>query len=184
MTVRYYIVPMKTVSKGTIPSYVTEGGVAAGFTSIAIGSEPFALARANTTTLEDTAIVAHLDAFAIAPLDDLVASLKLITTQNAIEAAGIPGDWITVANTSREIVRAIAWQAIALQRVMASRLFTGGVTLATTVVSLPQATQDGLVAAINSTGPRATAVSVGLTLRQLFNDAIADWRYRFTPIEN
>ena len=121
-----------------------------------------------------TTIAADVDIVALSPeladgaaitvyLNGLVGTLP-VAISNALEAAGIPVDWITAGTTRRQLWRFIsAWHFINQRMTVAERTFLAN-NLDSTIGSLTQAARDRIAAWMTANGNLDTTWITGPTL--------------------
>lgn len=196
MSFRLYIVPK--VGSGAFhdafrPKYFSSQdgffAVAPAFQSVDYGFEPWMIVGADLPFSDDTAVVAQPDCFAL-PFD---LSVNLTTAQvtnvkNKLEAINVPAGWVTTGLTWIEVVRSVLGIFSFMQRLtamLAAPLFTGGVTLATTISQLPQAIVTALQDAATSFGLSTAGVTGATTLRAVLKslaDQFGDKPYAFGTV--
>jgi hypothetical protein len=116
---------------------------------------------ADLSTSDDNLVVGKPDAFAL-PFDlapNLTAQ-QVTNVQAKLEAINVPAGWVTTSLSWITVVRTVLGMFSFIQRygveyananvVVAPSIFTGGVSLATTFGSLPQAVQNAIIAAAQS----------------------------------
>lgn len=138
------------------------------------GADPTFLVASDVTPAELTALQALADVTVIPANLDSQLGANLATVQGKLEALGLPANTITATNTYRQVLRGLVAIFAVAQRFQMldtsdGRLFPPGITLATTVGSLSQATRDKINQAVTDAGYTLTGVTGATTLRQVLN---------------
>lgn len=174
MALRCYLVP-----KEQAPSPTTPGAMAtwpAHFFSIGIrsfgaidyGLEPVFLVRADVTNQQRNALIAFSDVDEFPANLDNTVGVNLATVTAALEAKGIPGDWVTSGMTYRAVLRWVARLFLIAQRLngRAGLQLLSDQTLSSTVGDLSIAKRQALNEAAQSLGLDTSGVTLGMTIRQ------------------
>jgi hypothetical protein len=177
MTLNLYVMPI--VGTGTSrsdprrPKYSTTIFPALQWGMFDYGNEPWCLVGVvDIDVPTDSTLSGEPDVLALpANLDQAIGSGAALTrARTGLESVNIPGTWLTAANTWRDAVRfvgAVCQFAQRYQGATGGVWFTGGVTLASTFNSLPQAARDGLTVAAESFGFDTSGITGTSTLRQI-----------------
>lgn len=174
MATRLYLVPITGAGTRTdprAPKYFRDGTIptVAVLTAAPYGFEPWVVVTADLPDDDRETVVAKSDAFLIpADLDVTLSTGAVISVSNKLEAINIPAGWVNTTLTWRDVMRTVLWMSAFMQRFTAlnvSRLFTGGVTLTSTVASLPAPVRANLAQAVTDLGLAAAGVTGGTTLR-------------------
>jgi hypothetical protein len=147
MAVHFYVVPKTTNDIGAIaPKYITALGVS--WQAMDYGLENAYLVGADVDAGQHTALSAETDVIAIPlALDNTIAPSALSTVQSTLEGMDIPANWVTTANTYRDVVRITAKVFAFMQRFHARErkvFFDVGLTLDTQWNQLTQAQKTAL----------------------------------------
>jgi len=175
MAVRFYLAPMETITDARNRQVRRAKYIAAlGITTSALndyGNEPTCLLAADVTPAQHTALVANADVSAF-PVDlDSTPGANLATVQSALETRNLPADDVT-ANTPYRII--LRWIIAIFSITTAQPLFTGGVTMDTTLGALTAQQRAELQANAQSAGYSTTGLTLQSTIRQALRRAITD----------
>lgn len=176
MTWRLYIVPRAGTGAfhdAFRPKYFNsqDGFFAAPvkFDSVDYGFEPWVIVGADLSVSDDNAVIAPADCFAL-PFDlsvNLTAG-QVTNVKAKLEAINVPAGWVTTSLKWIEVVRSVLGMFSFMQGLTAALggpLFTGTVTLATTISQLPQITVTALQDTAASFGLSTAGVTGTTTLR-------------------
>lgn len=176
MALRWFVVPKD--GSGTRldpyrPRYLY--GVAATW-SACDTQEPIMLVYADVTAVQLTAVAANADVQVFpANLDATIGAGALTVIQNFLEARNIPANWVTTADTYRELLRGCAWLCQLLvyfgAELRQARLFAAR-NLATTWAELPVGVQQALRDAAAHFALDTTGVTGTTTLRAILQGAM------------
>lgn len=180
MAQRFYLVPKVgdglTPFSAFRPKYTDPDDLGAGWNlagrwqALDYGSEASFLMAADVTGAEHTSLSAQTDVLAVPPaLDNNVSAIALATVRSKLEAANLPGSWVTTSHTYRQVLRTVRRAITLVQRYRGLHglpLFDG-VTLATQWNQLTQAQKDRFRAAADDLGLDYSAVTNDMTLRQI-----------------
>ncbi len=146
------------------------GWTLAPYVAMDYGLEPVFLVSANLSGSDHTLLAGQSDVTSVpANLDATVTAGALTTVQNALEALNLPAQWVTTSHTYRQVVGVVIRVSLLAQRFHGKgfgRIFDGGVTLSTTIGSLPQQKLNNLEEAAQSLGFDTSGVTGGMTIRQ------------------
>jgi hypothetical protein len=164
------------------PKYIslwepTNGGK---WTSFDYGDEPWCLVGiTDIPPAVETNLLANADVSTLP--SDLDQTLGTTTARNTVanrlEAVNMPGTWVVVGNTYREVVRFIGGVCQFAQRfqgisgIPANRWFTGGRTLDSTFSSLPVAARNSLTATAVSFGFSTAGITGASIMRDILKTA-------------
>jgi hypothetical protein len=123
---RYYLVPkLQDTTSFPFPvnraKYMFAGDLGptwapGAYQSMDYGAEALFLVAADLTPADHTTLTSQPDVIAIpSPIDTNVSAGALPTVQAKLEAADIPGNWVTTAHTYRQVLKAIV-RAIAFNQ--------------------------------------------------------------------
>lgn len=149
------------------PRYV--GTIAGAWQSIDC-DDNLALVAADVTGTEHTAIMVNSDVTAVpANLENTVGG-ALATVQAKLEAANLPAQWVTSGMTWRTVLKWTIRLLLIRQRFKglapaAAKLFSGGITLNSTVGDLPAAVRQRLNSAAQSLGLDTSGITLSTTIR-------------------
>ena len=181
MTTRLYIIPVihLTDLHYNVPAYLphrfhaaTAGleGVPWAWTTYLL--EDVALLIADTSDTQHALLDAQAGVFPVANLDGTIPNTGVRNRiRTALEDGFVPATWINTGMVYRNILRALAGmfhyhnRAVALAQ---GRIFTGGVTLSTTVSQLTTAQQAALSQAAQDVGVDYSGVTGATALRAVF----------------
>lgn len=181
MTKRLYLVPVNhTPTEGGIyhtPKYLPHrlDPALPGLEGVYFAWEVFwlghtAIAMADTDATQHNLLVAQTDVVAVPPLDNTVTAGALSTVQNVLEAGDIPGDWVQVGMTYRQVLRIILGIMQFHKRFMAlsgRRASDGLFALTLRVNQIPQAARTILQNVAAEFNLDFSAVTGTTTVRQL-----------------
>jgi hypothetical protein len=156
------------------PKYVT-AGIKWGGTDY--GFEPWMLIAADLTPAQVTSLQAQADAMVLpSTLDALLTAGQVTTVQTTLEALPVPAEWVTTALTWRTVIRAVLgmfrFMAVFARRFFqmtgtTTPVFTTGVDLTRTFLSLPGPVRQTLSDTADELRLDRTGVISTTTLRQL-----------------
>lgn len=180
MAIRVYllpIVPHPARANGRVPKYLIALGVPWG--GMDYGLEPVMLVVADVTAAQHAALAANADVVSVpANLDAPIGAGALNAARSALEALGIPAQWLVASTTWREAVRHVARVFQLAQRfhgLYGVRLYRGGVTLNTTVARLTAGQRAALLDAATSLGWDVSGVQSDWTLRHALKALSDQW---------
>jgi hypothetical protein len=178
-SVAFALVPAIQVSNplpSSAPKYTTPGALGAGldlvgWSAYSYGVEPiFVLRMPNLSAAQRTALQSQPDALVLpANLDANVSALALSRIQQTLEAANLPGNWVTTAQTYRDVLRGLRKVMTFQQRwngLFGDRLFVAGVTLDTRLNQLSQDQRQKLASVADDLGLDRSQVTTTMALRQ------------------
>lgn len=179
MTLSIYAMPIVgsgTAHDGRRPAYRDSVFPTLTWSQFDYGNEPWCLVGiADIPTDTDTTLRAQTQVIAIPTnLDQTIGSGPLAQVRSDLEAVNMPGTWVQASNTWRDVVQfigAVCQFAQRFQGMAAGRWFTGGITLATTFGSLPQAVRTALAATATSFGFDTSGITGAATLRAILLSA-------------
>lgn len=123
---------------------------------------------------DHTAVSGQADVLTLpANLDATLTAGQVTTTQNALEAANLPAEWVSTAFTWRQVMRIVCGIIQMNQRFkgrMGAKLFGGGITLNSTVGDLPANVRQKLQEAAESFGLDTSGVTLQTTLRAVWRN--------------
>lgn len=163
------------------------GIVPAGWDGMDYGFEPWMVVGADLSVSDDALIVGKVDAFAI-PFDLSVTltSQQVTNVVNKLEAINLPAGWVTTAFKWIEVVRIVLGMFSVMQRYQGlhgpNALFSGGVTLSTTISALPAQVRADFNAAATGLGLDTSAITGGATVRaalKILADQLVTQQYNF-----
>jgi hypothetical protein len=183
---RIYVVPVVTTGNRREPKYLAETDpVRAGWWSGKdYGMEPWMLIGADFSAIDDAALTANADVFAL-PFDlrPVLTAAQVTNVQTKLEAANIPAGWVNTSLTWIHVVRTVDHIFRFLQRFLfiraqqigrfPDRLFLGGVTLDTTFAALPADVQAAIVDTADSLDLDRTGMTGAITIRAILK-SVAD----------
>ena len=147
------------------------------------GQQPSALAAADLTPAQNTALVANSDVFAIPDnLDSTIVGVAAF--KQAFEGIFIPAQWITGSETYRSVLRSVWGMFATLQRYVnisgnPAPIINGTtVTLSTQFRNLDVQVQTDLIATANSLGLDISGLSGNNTLRNILKSLSDSWGSR------
>lgn len=205
MPFRIYVVPVLTVvgphSTSRVPKYFywTEAVITPGsYGLVGYGGEPWVLVGADLSPADDATIVGEPDAFAF-PFDltPQLTAPQVTNVRAKLEAANLPGGWISTADTWAGVFRGVAGMCTFAQRFKglyettnpgtgaAPSLFGAGVTLDTLFGAMPAAVQDAIIATANDQGIPTTGLTASTPLRAILRtmaDAYSTKVYDFNGV--
>lgn len=174
MAFRLYLVPV--VGTGTRadprrPKYFADGTVTGGWGGADYGFEPWMVVGADLSTADNATIAGQADTLVLpANLDGLLTAGNVTTVQTKLEAIFVPADWVTTAQTWRQVVRIVLGMFGLLQRFHGIhgnvRLFGSGITLETTFSQLSQTVRDELQLTASSLGVSTAGIVGATSIRQ------------------
>lgn len=181
MTKRLYLVPVNHIpTEGGIyhtPKYLPHrlDPALPGLEGVYFAWEVFwlghtAIAMADTDATQHNLLIAQTDVVAVPPLDNTVAAGALSTVQAVLEAGDIPGDWVQVGMSYRQVLRIILGIMQFHKRFMAlsgRRASDGLFALTLRVNQIPQATRTILQNVATEFNLDFSAVTGTTTVRQL-----------------
>lgn len=179
-----YFMPTATNARGGIGAKYDGTFIGAGFSvsMIRFGNNPHCLVYSPCDVATDLLVVANAD---VHRLPDNLDSTPILAQVNAVqtflENNNIPAGWVTTATTWRTIVRDVVSMFLFVQRYQGAggpAVFTGGVTLASTFGSLPQAVRTALTTAATDQGFDTSGLTGATTLRQILRAMGLQWGAR------
>jgi hypothetical protein len=180
MAFRLYVVPIVgTGAHGDArrPKYFTDGTIAmATWSAVGYGLEPWTIVGADLPAGDDAIIAGKPDVQALPfDLSPLLTTGQVSSVKTFLENANIPAGWVDTTDTWAVVVRGVLGMFSFLERysgiyaeqngTAAPSIFLGGVTLATTFGSLPQAVQTAMLATATDQGISTAGLAAGTTLR-------------------
>ena len=197
MSVELYLIPITHLSLGgggsyNVPKYLphrfnpAEPGLeGVRWAWVTYLLEDIGFIIADVTTAQDSQLSGYSDVLVIPPLDNQITKVpQRKRVRAALEDVMIPGLWIDVGMTYREIVRTVLNLFSFHGRFVAliqGRVFDGSLDLDMTVGDIPQAKRDKLQEAADGFGLDYSGVTGATTIRQLLKgmaDQFADEPYR------
>jgi hypothetical protein len=173
MAIRFYLAPMETIVDGrgrrlTRVKYI--GALGISLTSVNdYGNEPLCFLGADVTPAQHAALTANADVSPF-PVDlDSTVGANLATVQQALESRNLPADDVTVNTPYRIMMR---WIIAIFSITTAQPLFSGGVTLDTTLGQLTVAQRQELQAAAQSAGYSTAGLTLQSTIREALRKAV------------
>ena len=173
MAFRLYLVPISTAVDGTrFPKYFLDKTIAnSTWAMIDYGIEPWALVCGDLSPTDDATIVGKADAFGLpTDLSPVLTAGQVTAIQNKLEAINLPADWVSTSLTWVQVVRIVCGIMGLLQRYMfyagATSLFTGSVTLTTTIGALPLNARTNLLNAATDLNLDVSSITGSTTIRQ------------------
>ena len=139
---------------------------------------------ADVTDAQHTLLNAQADMIAIPALDNTIPNATARNrVRNILEAGNIPGTWVTVGMTYRQIARTVLNVFRFFNRYVSKggRISAAGFNLDTTWSQIPQAHQDRLRATADEFGLDYSGVTGATTIRQILKgmaDQIGDVAYQ------
>ena len=146
--------------------------------------ENHGIVAADVTDAQHALISAQTDVIAIPALDSTIPNATARNrVRNILEAGNIPGTWVTVGMTYRQIVRTVLsiWRFANRYISKGGWIFIGGITLDTTWAEIPAAAQQRLRDAAVEFGLDYSGVTGTTTIRQLLKgmaDQFGDVEYQ------
>lgn len=187
MAVRVYLMPIIGTGAGSTdprrPKYVTTFASFA-WDLVDYGFEPVCFVGVqNIDAPTHAALVANADVTAM-PVDLTTAiGAQLTLVKNTVAGFNIPENWILGTHTYNQVLRVCLLIFLFMQRFHATLpntlIFTGGITLASTISQLPVATRTALSTTATSLGFSTAGLTGATTLRTALK-ALAD---QFPTIE-
>jgi hypothetical protein len=171
MAIRFYLTPKEQIVNGDDfyfrPKYFDDS---LAWRAIDYGKEPWMLVAADVTTPQHNAIAANVDVTAVPANLDGTVGAQLATVQNKLELANLPAHWVTSGMTWRTVLKWTIRLLLLQQRFSgldhaAARLFSGGITLDSTVGDLPVVVRQRLNAAAQRWGLDTSAITLSTTIR-------------------
>lgn len=199
MAFRLYIVPVVGTgakSDPRRPKYFSTDAAGVGTSSmvptaawgaIDYGNEPWMVVGGDLATSDDTLIVGQPDAFALPfDLSVVLTAPQVTNVQNKLEAINLPAGWVNTSLLWVEVVRIVLGMFTLMERYQGIHgtgvVFTGGVSLATTVAALPAAVRNDLSTAATSLGLDVSSIVGTTTLRNMLKilaDQLSGRQYSF-----
>lgn len=183
MTQRLYLIPINHISIGDqgdiyhTPKYLPHrlDPALAGLEEVRFTWEIFwlghtAIVVADTDDTQNGLLIAQTDVVAVPPLDSTIAAGVLPVVQSVLETGGIPGNWVQVGMSYRQVLRIILGIMQFHKRFMAlsgRRAGDGPVALTLRVNQIPQATRTILQNVATEFGLDFSAVTGTTAVRQL-----------------
>lgn len=171
--IRFYLCPMETVvdARGRTvirPRYYQALGISL-ISMNDYGNEPLCFLGADVTPAQHTAMVANADVSAFpTDLDSLVGA-NLATVQQSLESRNLPADDVTVNTPYRIMIR---WIIAIFSITTNVPLFSGGVTLDTTLGQLTATQRAELKANAESAGYSTAGLTLQSTIREALRKAV------------
>jgi hypothetical protein len=180
MAFRLYVVPIVgSGAKGDArrPKYFTDGTIPPSqWGWVYYGFEPWSVVGVDLPSADDVTIASKPDVQALPfDLSPLLTAGQVTSIKAFLENANIPAGWVDTTDTWAVVVRGVLGMFSFLERyagiyaeqngTAAPSIFLGGVTLATTFGSLPQAVQAAMLATATDQGISTAGLSAGTTLR-------------------
>ena len=180
MTARLYLIPITHLTDPTynVPKYLPHrhNPALAGLEGVRWAWETYLLEDiglivADVSDTQHTLLSAQVDVLAVPPLDNTIGSVAVRNqVRNVLEAVNVPGLWVTVGMSYRQVVRVILgmWQFHnRLATIIQHKIFDGSVNLEMTVTNIPLATRNQLQVAADGLGLDYSSVTGSTTVRQL-----------------
>lgn len=168
---RYYFLPIQIHAQlGRIPKYVRPNDLGAGWAvgnwdAMDYGLENVMLVALDLSPANHTTLAAQGDVLVIPVLTNTVTAGARPTVIAALEGFNLPGQFVTVGQTYKQVLSRIMRPMQFMQRYhrLFGRLFAGGVTLDTTINQIPVNARTRLAEAAQSMGAVTSGI-VGTTL--------------------
>jgi hypothetical protein len=174
MAFRLYIVPI--IGTGTKldprrPKYFADGTVNSPWTGMNYGIEAWMVVGADLSFSDDALVVGQVDAMALRfDLSPQLTAPQVTAVQNKLEAINLPAGWVNTSLTWLQVVRAVFGILSFMQRFTALNgnvsLFTGGITLNSTISALPAPVLTNLQQAAAELGLSTAGIVGTTTIRQ------------------
>lgn len=171
MAVRFYLAPKETVVINgrsiSRPKYVTALGVP--YAMQDYGQEPVCVLAADVSTAQHATLAGSPGVTALPVNLDSPVGANLATVQAELEAVNIPSDMVTAVTIYRKVLRGV----IAVFSVSAKApLFSGGVTLDTTLGDLTPTVRGELKNSAESSGYSTEGLTLASTIRESLLKAV------------
>jgi hypothetical protein len=196
MTWRLYIVPINKIDYGdgtefAAPKYffgrLTDG--LPGMEGVQWAWERFVreshgIIAADVSDPQHALVNAQTDVIVIPALDNTIQNATVRNrVRNILEAGNIPGTWVTIGMTYRQIVRTVLniWGFANRYVSKGGKIFAGGITLDTTWSQIPALAQQRLRDTADEFGLDYSAVTPTTTIRQILKgmaDQFGDIEYQ------
>ncbi len=182
MTWRLYIVPITKIDTGDGTEFAAPKYFFGRLTSGLPGMEgvqwaweryvweSHGIIAADVSDTQHVLLNAQTDVIAIPALDNTIPNATVRNrVRNILEAGNIPGDWVDIGMTYREIVRVVlnVWRFANRYISKGGKIFAGGVTLDTTWSQIPALAQQRLRDTADEFGLDYSAVTPTTTIRQI-----------------
>jgi hypothetical protein len=171
VTWHLYLVPIVEVATKRRPEFINTLGVS--WRMVDFGFQDVGLVAADVSDPQDTTLQGEVGVTKIPDnLDSTVTAGALTTVQNALENRNIPGSWIIVGTTYRELVRIVIGIFSIIQRYAfiansINKLMTGAVSLNTQFQDLPLQVRQDLQTTALEMGLSISGFTGTSTLRQI-----------------
>ena len=184
MTVRVYVLPMVIIPVGDrnfrAPKYLgARNPPLVGLENIAYncmdyGMEDVCILIADVTIAQHNLLSAQTDVLS-APqnIDNNLNAGAVTTVKNFLELLHIPANWVSTADTYRDVLRLVGWLFQFMQRVhgiFQEKLFVAPNTLSTTYSQLSVGMQAALLQAAQSFAFNTTGLQASTTLRVILKN--------------
>jgi len=184
MTVRVYVLPMVIIPVGDrnyrVPKYIgARNPPLVGLENITYncmdyGMEDVCILIADVTIAQHNLLSAQTDVLS-APqnIDNNLTAGAVTTVKNFLELLHIPADWVSTADTYRDVLRLVGWLFQFMQRVhgiFQEKLFVAPNTLSTTYSQLSVGMQAALLQAAQSFAFNTTGLQASTTLRVILKN--------------
>lgn len=176
MALRLYLTPkVFNADPGVsawVPKYFADGTILNGAWA-GRDFDDWYLVEADLPQGDHDTVVANPDAFAF-PVDltQALTAGQVTAVQSKLEAANIPANWVTTSRTWTDVIRAVFGMMSLNQRFKGASdgagMFQPGVTLNTTVSSLPIAVRQRLQGAADSLNLDSSGITGSSTLRDVY----------------
>ncbi|MBA3843513.1 MAG: hypothetical protein H0X39_13040 [Actinobacteria bacterium] len=135
------------------------------------GNEPAMLLASDLSDADDATLTSQSDVTKFADNLDAALGANLATMQAALAALNIPGQMLTATSTYRETVRGIMGVFGVAQCMQGKgyNIFSPGITLSSTMASLPAAARTALSACGTALGYVISSVTGTSTVRDLLS---------------
>jgi hypothetical protein len=138
------------------------------------GNEPSMLIAANTSNADDATLAALTDVTKFADNLDTQVGSNLAAMQSALETLKLPAQMVTSTTSHRQIIRGIMG-VFAIAQCMQGKgfnIFSGGITLSTTLSAIPTAARQALQDCATFQGYDQTGITLASTVRQLLTKIV------------
>jgi len=172
--VRFFLDPIFVATDGSqLPKYFAYGDpnrlVRVNTQTRYYGEEPLMLVAADVDDTQSALIASQPDVTKFADDLDQQLGADLDTMQTALETLKLPAQMLTATTTHRQVLRGISG-VFQIAQCMAGKgfnIFAGGVTLSTTLGSLPTAARQALTNCATTLGFDTTGITLSSTIRQV-----------------
>lgn len=186
MPTRFYILPIESNSNARGPKYFAwkfdpdPPGIKCRWSAMDYGLMPVMLLLAHDISVENhTALAANGDVISVPEnIDQSISAGAINQVKGALDTLNIPSDWVTTAYTYRQILRMVAGLFQFAQRLhglFGERVLASGVTLESTIASLPAPVVLKLRAAAQSFGWDTSAIVGDWKLRRVLKYLADQW---------